>query len=642
MADDEEQAPARKIFVHNCGEFVGSNIAKKFSSSTDDNFEVIGTLRSPSDAKPRWVSRVVDPSSTEALRAAFLESELTVLDCLGQMDVAEAILASIGGAQWEDEKVLVGVSSVMTWTRTTPDADEPEKPLTEAEYKRRRPHSSFKELHALEKLVTKSKRAGLRTHVVGAGLTYGAEEDLFHRLFKAAWHGKAVPLLSVADGANVPPTVHIADLCTIVTKLLEGDSEPYILAVDAGQQQEEAGTLKAIVTALSASLGTGAVEEVTKEAVLLERDYEFFQAAVKLAPEAANGLVGEWHSAEGILANLPTVIAEFREARNLMPLKVLVHGNDDLAKGALAATIATEYKLPLIVAKETLQAAADGDDAELAAEAKAALAAPSDATMAKVVGAALTTVACKNQGYVLVGYPEQKAQAEGLFAMKAEGGEEAAEEEAEEEGAAPKAAAPEFLLVLEAPDDVIKAKLLALPEQTTTEEALAAQLAAYAEHNAEDAPTSLLAITALADNSLALAVGADTAPESLMTKAAVYLGEPRNYGATEEELAAKAALEAEAAAKAAAEEAAVKAAQAKAEAEERARREAHESRRLAELQQQEKELLEVRSLPLRNYLLQNVIPTLTEGLIEVCKVKPDDPIDHLAEWLFQNNPVEEE
>ena len=142
MADDEEQAPARKIFVHNCGEFVGSNIAKKFSSSADDNFEVIGTLRSPSDAKPRWVSRVVDPSSTEALRAAFLESELTVLDCLGQMDVAEAILASIGGAQWEDEKVLVGVSSVMTWTRTTPDADEPEKPLTEAEYKRRRPHSS--------------------------------------------------------------------------------------------------------------------------------------------------------------------------------------------------------------------------------------------------------------------------------------------------------------------------------------------------------------------------------------------------------------------------------------------------------------------------------------------------------------------
>jgi len=75
---------------------------------------------------------------------------------------------------------------------------------------------------------------------------------------------------------------------------------------------------------------------------------------------------------------------------------------------------------------------------------------------------------------------------------------------------------------------------------------------------------------------------------------------------------------------------------------ERQQREAVESRRLAELQQKERELLEVRSIPLRNYLMQNVIPTLTEGLIEVCKLKPEDPVDYLAEWLFKNNPVEEE
>ena len=577
MADDEEQAPARKIFVHNCGEFVGSNIAKKFSSSTDDNFEVIGTLRSPSDAKPRWVSRVVDPTRRGAARGVPRERAGCARLPARQMDVAEAILASIGGAQWEDERArrrLVGDDV---------DADDARRRRAR-EAADRGASTSGGGRTRRSKSCTPSRSSSRSRSARGCAPTSSAPASPTARRRTSSTassrrRGTARRCPSrAADGANVPPTVHIADLCTIVTKLLEGDSEPYILAVDAGQQQEEAGTLKAIVTALSASLGTGAVEEVTKEAVLLERDYEFFQAAVKLAPEAANGLVGEWHSETGILANLPTVIAEFREARNLMPLKALVHGNDDLAKGALAATIATEYKLPLIVAKETLQAAADGDDAELAAEAKAALAAPSDATMAKVVGAALTTVACKNQGYVLVGYPEQKAQAEGLFAMKAEGGEEAAEEEAEE-GAAPRRRPQSARLVLEAPDDVIKAKLLALPEQTTTEEALAAQLAAYAEHNAEDAPTSLLAITALADNSLALAVGADTAPESLMTKAAVYLGEPRNYGATEEELAAKAALEAEAAAKAAAEEAAVKAAQAKAEADERARREAHESRR---------------------------------------------------------------
>ena len=35
-------------------------------------------------------------------------------------------------------------------------------------------------------------------------------------------------------------------------------------------------------------------------------------------------------------------------------------------------------------------------------------------------------------------------------------------------------------------------------------------------------------------------------------------------------------------------------------------------------------------MPLRNYLMKHVMPTLTEGLIEACKVKPDDPIDYLV------------
>lgn len=35
--------------------------------------------------------------------------------------------------------------------------------------------------------------------------------------------------------------------------------------------------------------------------------------------------------------------------------------------------------------------------------------------------------------------------------------------------------------------------------------------------------------------------------------------------------------------------------------------------------------------PLRGYLLENVVPTITEALIESCKVLPEDPIDFLAE-----------
>ena len=48
------------------------------------------------------------------------------------------------------------------------------------------------------------------------------------------------------------------------------------------------------------------------------------------------------------------------------------------------------------------------------------------------------------------------------------------------------------------------------------------------------------------------------------------------------------------------------------------------------MHQEEKATLEVQSLPLRNYLMKFVMPTLTEGLVEVCKVKPDDPVDYLV------------
>ena len=184
MADEEveEPVPKRKVLIQAVSGYIGSNLAKRFAA---DGFEVLGTLKSPADPKPLAVSSVVEPTAT-ALAAAFRSCELIVLDCLGDCEAAEALLVAASTEPIESAKVLVGVSSVMTWARTSPNSEEPEQALTEGEYKRRRPHSSYKDLVSLEKLVTKSAREGLRTHVVAAGLTYGAEEDLFHPLFKAA------------------------------------------------------------------------------------------------------------------------------------------------------------------------------------------------------------------------------------------------------------------------------------------------------------------------------------------------------------------------------------------------------------------------------------------------------------------------
>jgi Dpy-30 motif len=55
-----------------------------------------------------------------------------------------------------------------------------------------------------------------------------------------------------------------------------------------------------------------------------------------------------------------------------------------------------------------------------------------------------------------------------------------------------------------------------------------------------------------------------------------------------------------------------------------------QSRRLEAVRREEQELLETQSVPLRNYLMQHVMPTLTRGLRDCVAVRPDDPIDYLV------------
>ncbi|KFG63584.1 Dpy-30 motif protein [Toxoplasma gondii RUB] len=64
---------------------------------------------------------------------------------------------------------------------------------------------------------------------------------------------------------------------------------------------------------------------------------------------------------------------------------------------------------------------------------------------------------------------------------------------------------------------------------------------------------------------------------------------------------------------------------------ERRRRDLH---RLEKISQHEREVIMARSIPLRRYLMQAVVPALSEGLLQVCRVMPEDPVDFLAEFLL--------
>lgn len=57
---------------------------------------------------------------------------------------------------------------------------------------------------------------------------------------------------------------------------------------------------------------------------------------------------------------------------------------------------------------------------------------------------------------------------------------------------------------------------------------------------------------------------------------------------------------------------------------------------LLKAKNEELQIIEQRSLPLRHYLMQTIIPRLTKGLLEVAKVRPNDPIEYLVSHSFQS------
>lgn len=61
--------------------------------------------------------------------------------------------------------------------------------------------------------------------------------------------------------------------------------------------------------------------------------------------------------------------------------------------------------------------------------------------------------------------------------------------------------------------------------------------------------------------------------------------------------------------------------------------------KMKQIREQEKENIEAKSQALRSYLIDNVVPHLTEALIETCKQMPEDPVDYLADILFKEAKI---
>ncbi|KAL3318066.1 Adenylate kinase 7 [Cichlidogyrus casuarinus] len=362
----------------------------------------------------------------------------------------------------------------------------------------------------------------------------------------------------------------------------------------------------------------------------------------------------------------------------------------------------------------------------------------------------LNSKPCKNQGFLLDGFPTTKEEAENLFN---EEGDENEEEEEEEEGeekdeaqeepvkkqsspdnadldpieldklnakdatllvdeelavleikrkeeerlrclkaepdvfeaspvqkTLPKGIAPTHVFVLQATDEMLKNRVMGLPEsewqmRNLNEETFLQKLTQYRANEvgtnallmkansvtgAETSTAVSTALTPLAESAIdeeslmafiedqgmqlmpldVAKTGAASAPlnSHCLEVMKFVLGPPRNYGISEELLAQQQEMQEQ-------ERKSLLEANEKKrqklldeEAAARAENETLYAQKLKELSEEEQKILEENTKPVTEFMTKFIIPTLLSGLIDTFNSKPEDPIDHLAKYLFRNNP----
>eukprot|EP01138_Halocafeteria_seosinensis_P015851 gb/GECG01016176.1/.p1 GENE.gb/GECG01016176.1/~~gb/GECG01016176.1/.p1 ORF type:complete len:808 (+),score=186.34 gb/GECG01016176.1/:1-2424(+) len=263
----------------------------------------------------------------------------------------------------------------------------------------------------------------------------------------------------------------------------------------------------------------------------------------------------------------------------------------------------------------------------------------------------------KNRGYILDGFPRSYKEAESL--LSEESGEEnvdleaLAEQEAEEGGedeeipevAIVQELAPNGVLIYDAPDDVLQHKVEeehaddeGQDQSETPVNRFERRLRTYRFNNGPDRLKSVgyFFQQQVKVQPLPRDVEKHIDEQKEMEAICPYIeggGRPFNYEEVKEEEKEKPkpAATTEAATETEGEEAAKK----KEKAAQRDHEQNAAAQRLQEIAKAEAEQLEERSAPVRQYLMQTVIPDLTEGLLEASRAQAEDPVEYLAQYLFR-------
>jgi adenylate kinase len=527
----------------------------------------------------------------------------------------------------------------------------------------------------------------LRPHVVCAGILYGNGETTFNDPFKEAWLTRATHSI-IMPGDNYIPCVHVRDVARLVRVVAMDDSvSAYLIAVDKARLTQ-AMIVQGIVDNMS-----NKVEVPVRHADEVSSEFKDVMMIDLIMQPSAPMRKKEfaWWCREGLVANMNVVATEFCKWRNLRPIKMAIIGPPGSGGESFSKLVAERYlheDPPLLSFQSILQEALE-EKAASGKPKKAALllrrkvdkAAKKTggklplAVRTELVRKKLLSNVCRFRGYVLEGYPQSAEEAEALFTElepneddppveeePEDDGEDLPEEEEgeEEEEEAPAAAeeededdetrrkrilstaiVPEFVVELSSEVERCKERIFSgQAKGASGEEEFVRLMKEYRANNlSEDGSIGTGDFFEETAGVKVLHADVDRNDEiEIFHAIRVYMesrGQFFNYLKSEEDrmrdvAADRVLVEQREDAQREREVADIKSK----EAFRQQVRGKEEDARLRLLADTEKKLLENEALPLRQYLQINVHPTLTDGLMEVCKVMPEDPIEYLAEYLF--------